>query len=337
MKKQNMEQAERFFDLQFHSDEPGAGSGSPPAVGNDTQVTQIAGDQTTGQAVTPPSGGNQPANQGQSLEQQLQAAIKGMNEAQRERAAWLNVAKEYGFNSAEEAKQAFEIYKMINQDPLPLAKQYFSQNPDALATLLRENPMQAAQLFGQVFNGGQAPNSDPYAKYEGIDNIPELVKAIQTDTINQVKEMLKQELGQTVRPIQQTLQAQKEAEIRSKANNRIDEFIKTYPQAGITKEKVWETVQKIGVPLTTIEAQPWLIDGIMMESIGGRDEFIKRISTQSVQQYQQQVQSNATSTAQLTPSGGIPAVEGNEPILDMNKLNRIAHERLDAYINSQKT
>ena len=325
---QNMEQAKRFFDLQFHSEEPGAESGTPPAMGSETQGSQNAG--TLGQAVTSSGGTNQSTNnQPQVVDWNThQAAIKGMNEAQRIKAEWEKTAKEYGFNSVEDAKQAFQTYKVLNENPIALAKEYFSQRPDDLAALLRENPMQAAQLFGQVFDNGQVPNTDPYAKYGDIDNIPDLVKAIEADTAIKFEKMIENKLGPVVQPIQQQFQTQYEERIKTRENARIPEGV---------QQAVWDKVREIGVPFNLIEKQPWLIDGLIIEASGGLDKYGENLKNSGITNYKQQVQSNAQSTAQLTPVGGIPAVDGNEPIMNADKLNQKAHEMLNAVLNSQKT
>lgn len=246
------------------------------------------------------------------------------------------LAEETGM-TVDQIREQLNYATSITKDPKAAVKEYLAQDQAALLELLRENPMQAAQIMGQVFNNGQAPNANPYAKYADYDNIPDLLKAYDADNMSKFEKLLESRLGPVVQPIQQQFQAQRETAIKSQANGRIDEFIKAYPQAGITQEAVWETVKKIGVPLSTIETQPWLIDSLMIESIGGQNEFAKRISNQSVQQYQKQVQSNATSTAQLTPTGGIPAVMGNVPSQDAGKIKSEMHRMFDVMQNANKT
>jgi hypothetical protein len=309
------------YILQYPDDGvPGGGTGNPPA----TEGSQNVGIDTNTQANQPANVSNQPtSNQPQTVDYAAhQAAIREMNAKQQEVAAW----RKAGFNSPEEAAQVLQKYQEYQetwQNPYP-----------AIIDLLKQNPMQAAQLFGQVFNGQQV-QSDPYEKYSQYETMPELVKAIQTDMMGQVEKLIDTKVNPVVQPIQQTLQAQKEATIKAQANSQIDSFIQTYPQAGVTQQAVWDLAKSKGIPMTTLESNPSLVDWLMMESIGGRDEFIKRISNQSVQQYQKQVQSNAQSTAQLTPTGGIPVIPGNVPSHDPGKIKSEMHRMFD--IMNQKT
>jgi hypothetical protein len=289
MLKSKMEQVEGFkFDLQFFGDEgPGVGSGTPPAMNDGSQNV---GATPTGQAGTPPSGTGQPANgQPQTVDWEThQAAIRGMNDAQRVKAAWEKTAAEYGFNSVEEAKRAFEVYKAVN-DPNQagaLVKNYLTQNPDVLTALLRENPMQAAQIMGQVFNGQQT-QADPF------ENVSTWGEAF---------------------------------EVKSGVDSKIQGFIEKNPDSGVTQEAVWNKVKEIGIPMQTLKMQPWLIQGLIMETMGGEDKYAeyiaKKASSATAQNLTQKVLDN-NSVAPLTPGGGVSVRVAEDPISNP-RLNRQA-------------
>lgn len=297
----------RLFNrpLQFpDTGEPGGGAGTPPVTeGSQVNVSPVTPSQAP---ITPDVTGGQD-QKGQTPEQQLQAALSGMGVAQREKAEWVNIAKEYGFNSAAEAKRAFETYKAVN-DPAQagvMVKNYLTQNPDALTGLLRENPMQAAQLFGQVFNN-QQPAADPF---EGVSTYSELAQVLKQQLIGE----LKNEIMPVIQPIQQTQQTQHEAQVKAQLNPKIPEAV---------REQVWSEVKRIGIPMTTIESQPWLIDGLVVQLSGGREKYEESIrsaaTTQVVQKVNEKVIQN-NNVASLTPGGGVPVTEARVPITDQNK------------------
>jgi hypothetical protein len=314
-----MEQVERLsgIDLQFFAEEPGGQPGTPPVVSGGNSEPS-AGSQPTGQAATPSAGGqSQPASQGQTPEQQLQAAIKGMNEAQQDRASWVNVAKEYGFNSADEAKAAFQFYKAANDDPQALLKGYFGQNPDALATILNENKMQAAALFGQVFNGGQpTQQQDPF---DGVTTYQELANIL----MKQVEGVIDKKISPAIQPIQQTLQSQKEAEIKARENTRIPKEC---------QEAVWNKVKEVGLPFNLIETQPWLIDGLIVQAMGGREKYEESIKTSATAAAAQNVTGKIVqnnSVAPLTPGGGVAVSTAKQPITNPNERLKAAMQMIE--------
>jgi hypothetical protein len=321
MLKSKMEQVEGFkFDLQFFGDEgPGVGSGTPPAMNDGSQNV---GATPTGQAGTPPSGTGQPANgQPQTVDWEThQAAIRGMNDAQRVKAAWEKTAAEYGFNSVEEAKRAFEVYKAVN-DPNQagaLVKNYLTQNPDVLTALLRENPMQAAQIMGQVFNGQQT-QADPFENVSTWGEAFEVFKQMLLPEIDK-------KYGSAIQPIQQTLQAQENEKIKSGVDSKIQGFIEKNPDSGVTQEAVWNKIKEIGIPMQTLKMQPWLIQGLIMETMGGEDKYAeyiaKKASSATAQNLTQKVLDN-NSVAPLTPGGGVSVRVAEDPISNP-RLNRQA-------------
>jgi hypothetical protein len=326
MLNQKMEQVERFFDLQFFAEEgsgePGAGSGTPPATGEGNQGNQSAGTVNQGQAVTPPDGGqNQPANQnqGQTVEQQLQAAIKGMNEAQRKAA---ELEKVLNGVAPEQVAQALQFVQQVQENPQGMIINYIRQNPQAMSEIVKEfGPMQAAQMFNQAF-GGQQSQADPYAKYEGIDNMPDLVRAIEADLLAKIDGRIEGKINPVVQPLQQNYQAQYEAGIKTRENARIPENL---------RDTVWNKVKEIGIPFTQIEKYPWLIDGLIIEAAGGREKYEESIraaaTTTTVKKITDKVIQN-NNVAQLTPAGGVNAVQNNGPITDPDARHKEALRRL---------
>ncbi len=311
MFKNESEQAKGInFDLQFFA-EPGEDPGTPP--NNEPAVNTAPPVNASKAVISPDTTVGQTAQQPVNYEQQYNAAIKGMNEAQRERAEWANIAKEYGFNSPEEAKQAFvshQEYQALLNNPFP-----------AILETLKNNPMQAAQIFGQVFNN-QQPQTDPYAKYAEYDNMPDLVKTIQSDILGQVEKI--------VQPIQQNFQSQYEAGVKNRENARI-------PEA--SREAVWNEVKRIGIPMATIDAQPWIIDGLIIQLSGGREKYEESIRTAATAATVQKVTDKITqnnNVATVSPSGSQVGII-QEPITDPKQRLNAALAKVRALNAAAKT
>jgi membrane-associated HD superfamily phosphohydrolase len=276
---------------------------------------------TTSQATTAPDVTGRQSQTGQTPEQQLQAALSGMGAAQREKAEWLNVAKEYGFNSAAEAKQAFETYRAVN-DPNQagiMVKNYLAQNPDALTTLLRENPMQAAQIMGQVFNN-QQPQASPYENITTYDEFGNVVVKQSTDAA--VKQVT-QQYDPRLTAVENFIKQQHESQVKTQLNPKIPEAV---------RESVWNEVKKIGIPMATIEAQPWLIDGLVVQLSGGREKYEESIRTAAAAETAKKVTDKViqnNNVASLTPGGGVSVSEINGPITDPDARRREAMRRID--------
>lgn len=313
MFENKMEQVDRInFNLQLFADEgPGGDLGTPPATAGDANVGS-AGDANVGQAVnTPPNGSNQPTNQ-QTPEQQLQAAIQGMNTAQRERSEWVNVAKEHGFNTAEDAKAAFQAYQAMQTQPTQLIENYFSKNPAALQEILRKN-------FGQVFGGQEPQPASPYGDVADYDEFGNRVEKRSSEaTLKQVAQQYDPRLSR----VENFINQQYENGIKTKENARIPQEV---------QETVWSKVKEIGIPFTTIESQPWLIDGLVVNAMGGREKYEESIrtatATQTAQKLTQKVTQN-NNVAPLTPGGGVIVSEANVPITDQDARLREAMRRL---------
>jgi hypothetical protein len=313
MFQKNSEQVSQVrFDLQFFA-EPGGEPASPPMTEGNQNVVSPG---TTSQAINSPDVTSGQVQTGQTPEQQLQAALSGMSAAQREKAAWEKTAREYGFNSVDEAKAAFQShqeYQALKSNPLP-----------TIVEILKSNPMQAAQIYGQIFNN-QQPQASPYENittYDEFGNaiIPEAVKAVD------------QKYNPRLTAVENFIQRQYESGIQTRENARISEFASKYPNAGITPEAVWGKVREIGIPLSTIDQQPWVVDGIITQIMGGLGKSIENlagpIGEQKVKNYQQQVLSNATSTAQVTPTGGTVAATSKIPLQGSDQIKRRCTEWL---------
>ena len=263
------------FDLQFFA-EPGGEPASPPA----TDPSQnVATPDTTSQATGSPDVTGSQSTQRTVTWDEHQAAIKGMNEAQRK---------------AAELEKRAAYADQIDSDPITAVKQFLSQNPDALTALLRENPMQTAQIMGQVFNN-QQPQASPYENittYDEFGNaiIPEAVKAVD------------QKYNPRLTAVENFIQRQYEDGIKARENGRIPEAI---------RDTVWNAVKQIGIPMQTIEAQPWLIDGLIIQASGGREKYEEQIYAQRQTKKVNQVIDNHNSTVNLIPNGSVAAVQTN--------------------------
>ncbi len=315
-----MEQAKGFkFDLQFFAEEPGVGAGTPPSGGTEGNVV---GNATTGQAATPPSNA-QNANPKTVDWDTHQAAVREMNAKQQEAAGWRNVAKEYGFDSAEQAKQAFQVYKAVN-DPNQagaMVKNYLAQNPDVLVGMLRENPMQAAQIMGQVFNGQQVQTSP----YENVTTYDELGNIVVNQSTQEALKKVQQQYDPRLSAIENYVKQQYEAGIKARENSRIPENI---------RDAVWEQVNKVGIPFNVIDAQPWIIDGLIVNAMGGREKYEESIRASSAQKFTDKVIQNNANTATLTPGSGVFVKETQPLIMNQEQRRKAALQRVDSLISA---
>lgn len=312
--------------LQFpDTGEPGNGAGTPSnnesAVGSTISSEPVTPVQAP---ITPTATGDQGPTPKTVDWETHQAAIRGMNEAQRIKAEWEKVAQEGGFKTPEEARAAFQAYQAMQTQPDVLIKNYFAQKPESLTALLRENPMQAAQLFGQVFNG-QNPAADPYAKYAEYDSMPELVKAIESDTLSKVEKLLESKLNPVVQPIQQRFQQQEIEAAKAKVNDQINAFIKKHPDSGVTPEKVWDV-------MIQNKYRPELTGQAIIEVMGGLDKYEEHIQSKAAataaKNLTKKVEQN-NNVASLTPGSGVSVSEISGPITDPDARRREALRRLE--------
>lgn len=306
--------------LQFpDTGEPGGGAGTPSNGGSSVGST---GSTISSEPVTSVQAPNTPTatgEQGQAPRavdyETHQAAIRGMNEAQRIKAEWEKTAQEFGFKTTEEAKAAFQAYQAMQTQPDVLIKNYFAQNPESLTTLLRDNPLQAAQIMGQVFNN-QQQQSDPY---ENVSTYQELAQVLKQQLIGE----LKNEINPVIKPIQSFQAKQYESGIKAQLNPKIPEAV---------RESLWNEVAKIGIPMSTIEAQPWLIDGLIIQMSGGREKYEESIrnaaAATTAQNLTKKVEQN-NNVASLTPGSGVSVSEINGPITDPDARRREALRRLE--------
>jgi hypothetical protein len=177
--------------------------------------------------------------------------------------------------------------------------------------------MQAAALFGQVFNGGQpTQQQDPF---DGVTTYQELANIL----MKQVEGVIDKKISPAIQPIQQTLQSQKEAEIKARENTRIPKEC---------QEAVWNKVKEVGLPFNLIETQPWLIDGLIVQAMGGREKYEESIKTSATAAAAQNVTGKIVqnnSVAPLTPGGGVAVSTAKQPITNPNERLKAAMQMIE--------
>jgi hypothetical protein len=324
----NMEQAEGFkANLQFFA-EPGYGAETPPSEEN---YDGNSGD-SEGQAVTPPT--NEPVGQTQTqfTPEQYQNAIKGMNQAQQEAAAYRKLGL-----TPEQIQERNQFYQQASENPQQLIENYVLQNPQMFQTLMQKfGPQMATQM---MFNNMQQPQ-DPYTELGDISDPIEYAK--RHDAIHdalrekELEKMFEEKYGSKIKAIEQTFQQQKDAVSHAKINDQINAFIKTHPDSGVTTDAIWQSIQKQGIPLDVLIMKPGLIRDEIANAMGGWDKYEEFIGKINVQKNKEQILNNRQSTAQLTPSGGVPAVTGNQPFQDEAKIKEAGLAMIANIMAAQK-
>lgn len=309
----NMEQAEGFkANLQFFA-EPGDGAETPP---NEENYDGNLGD-SEGQAITPPT--NEPVGQTQTqfTPEQYQNAIKGMNQAQQEAAAYRKLGL-----TPEQIQERNQFYQQASENPQQLIENYVLQNPQMFQTLMQKfGPQMATQM---MFNNMQQPQ-DPYVELNDISDPIEYGKKLAQINEQQSKKIFEEQYGSKIKAIEQSFQQQKDAANQAKINEQINAFIKTHPDSGVTTDAIWQSIQKQGIPLDVLIMKPGLIRDEIANAMGGWDKYEEFIGKINVQKNKEQILSNRQSTAQLTPQGGIPAITGTEPLQNEKQLQQAAH------------
>lgn len=312
----NMEQEKgRKLNLQFFA-EPGEDAGTPPTSdsGNYEGNTGDNGDQ----AFTPSTNDTGGQGQTQFTPEQYQNAIKGMNQAQQEAAAYRKLGLK-----PEEIQEQIQLARSIQDNPQQLVESYLQQNPQVFQTLLQQRM------------GFQQQPADPYAVLADITDPTEYGKKLAQINEQQSKKIFEEQYGPKIKAIEQTFQQQKEASIQTNVNNQITDFAKAYPDSGITQEAVWKAIKQSNIPINMLEQVPSLVNMAIIDAAGGLQQYNEKIGNSKVQKHQQEIISNARSTAQLSPSGGINAISANAQ-LEGTALRDAAQTRLAQIMAAQK-
>jgi hypothetical protein len=288
---ENMEQAIGGLNLQFFA-EPGGGAENPPS-GNEVSNSYGAGTDEGNQAGGPLT--NDSGNQSQSITtEQYQNAIKGMNQAQQEAAAYRKLGM-----SPEQIQQYAQFYQQANENPQAIIDNYFNQNPQAFQTLLQQRM------------GLQQQPLDPYVELNDVSDPVEYAKKIAQINERQVEKMFEEKYGKKIAAMEQYNQQQQDAISEAKVNAQIKAFVEFYPDSGITADAVWKSIRSQRIPLNVLDAKPGLVRDEIANVMGGWDKYDEFIGKSRVQKHQQEIIDNNKSTAQLSPSGGVNAVTAN--------------------------
>jgi len=319
-----MEQAEGFkANLQFFA-EPGDEAGTPPNEGNYDGNSGDSGDQATTPSI------NDTGSQGQTqfTPEQYQNAIKGMNQAQQEAAAYRKLGL-----TPEQVQERNQFYQQANENPQQLIENYVSQNPQMFQALMQKF---GPQMATQMMFGNTQQSQDPYAKLADICDPVEYAKEMAQINKQQNEKMFEEQYGSKIKAIEQTFQQQKDTAIQAKINDQINAFVKTYPDSGVTADAIWKSVQKQGIPLNVLEMKPGLIRDEIANAMGGWDKYDEFIGKINVQKNKEQILSNRQSTAQLTPPGGVPTIIGNQPFQDEAKIKEAGLAMIANIMAAQK-
>jgi hypothetical protein len=232
------------------------------------------------------------------LQEKISNIDKTFTQTMQEIAPLRKLAEETGM-SVDQIREQLNYVASINKDPKSAVKGYLSQDQAVLLELLKENPMQAAQLFGQVFNGQQPQQTSPYGDVADYDEFGGRVeKRAAESTLNQVK----QQYDPRLTAVEKFVKQQYENGVKAQLNPKIPEAL---------RDKVWGEVSKIGIPMTIVESQPWVIDGLIIQASGGKEEYDKLIKTQTQTKRVEQVIDNHNNTVNHIPNGGVAAIQTN--------------------------
>jgi hypothetical protein len=173
--------------------------------------------------------------------------------------------------------------------------------------------------MGQVFNN-QQPQASPYENITTYDEFGNVVVKQSTDAA--VKQVT-QQYDPRLTAVENFIKQQHESQVKTQLNPKIPEAV---------RESVWNEVKKIGIPMATIEAQPWLIDGLVVQLSGGREKYEESIRTAAAAETAKKVTDKViqnNNVASLTPGGGVSVSEINGPITDPDARRREAMRRID--------